>query len=73
VPAGGVGRAQIDEQAALRVALQRLHPGVAAPGPAGKDGDAVVFARTAFFHAGPRVTRVAVPDAGGGLTTGFLV
>jgi extracellular elastinolytic metalloproteinase len=73
VPAGGVGRAQIDEQAALRVALQRLHPGVAAPGLAGKDGDAVVFARTEFFHAGPRVTRVAVPDAGGGLTTGFLV
>ena len=66
VPAGGVGRAQIDEQAALGVALQRLHPQVAAPGRVGKDGDAVVFARTAFFHAAPRVTRVAVPDARGG-------
>ena len=32
-----------------------------------------MFARTAFFHAAPRVTRVAVPDASGGLTTGFLV
>ena len=73
VPAGGVGRAQIDEQAALGVALQRLHPQVAAPGRVGKDGDAVVFARTAFFHAAPRVTRVAVPDERGALTTGFLV
>jgi extracellular elastinolytic metalloproteinase len=73
VPAGGVERARVDEQAALRAALQRLHPRVAAPAVVRTEGDTTVFARTAFFHAEPRVTRVAVPDASGGLAAGFLV
>ena len=63
---GGEGRA-------LAIGLQHVHGG--APTPPGlvrQDGNTSVFARTAFFHREPTVTRVAVP-VGAALRLGYLV
>lgn len=63
---GGEGRA-------LAIGLQHVHGG--APTPPGlvrQDGNTSVFARTAFFHREPTVTRVAVP-VGAALRRGYLV
>lgn len=64
--AGGEGRA-------LAIGLRHVHGGaLAAPGLLRQDGNTSVFARTAFFHREPTVTRVAVP-AGASLRLGYLV
>lgn len=64
--------AMIDEEQALRVALGRVHPGVAAPRLSRNiDGDS--FDRTGFFYASPTATRVLVPMPDGSLREGFLV
>ena len=73
VPATGLQAAKVDELAALRVALAARKIAGAAPARLQKAGAETKFAKTAGFHDGPRVTRVAVPLAGGGMQVGFLV
>jgi hypothetical protein len=66
-PAGG-------EEAALASALRHLYGGaVAPPGLIQREGNRAVFARSAFFYRGPRVTRVAVPFGTAQLRVGFVV
>src|SRR6185295_107657 len=73
-PAGTPKAAAIDESQALAAALQRLHPAAAASFAAGaRSGNTTRFAAGAFFHADPRVTRVAVPMNDGTLAVGYLV
>jgi hypothetical protein len=72
-PAGGVGRPEITEDRALAIALERLHPGLSAPARAGRQGDAQLYAKGRGFYEAPRVTRVAVPNADGSMTAGFVV
>jgi extracellular elastinolytic metalloproteinase len=75
--AGGdraVGRTRVSEGEALAAALRYLYPDDAiATGPGRREGDTVRFARTAFFHDDPTVTRVVYPAADGSLGAGFLV
>jgi hypothetical protein len=67
-------RAQISERQALDAALARVHPGIAAGiGAASRDGLTTRFAANAFFHNAPQVSKVLLPQAGGGLAEGFLV
>lgn len=73
VPATGLQAAKVDEIAALRVALTARKIAGAAPARVQKIGAATKFAKSAGFHDGPIVTRVAVPLADGGLQVGFLV
>ncbi|MUV14515.1 M36 family metallopeptidase [Noviluteimonas gilva] len=73
VPATGLQAAKVDETAALRVALGARKIAGAAPARVQKIGAATKFAKTAGFHDGPIVTRVAVPLADGGMQVGFLV
>jgi len=64
---GGEGRA-------LAIGLQAVHGGAAAPpGLLRQQGNTSVFARSAFFHREPTVTRVAVPAGANGLRIGYLV
>ena len=64
---GGEGRA-------LAIGLQAVHDGAATPpGLLRQQGNTSVFARTAFFHREPTVTRVAVPVGANGLRIGYLV
>lgn len=65
--------ATIDEDHALRAALGRVHPGVAAPRPESRREGTVLFTRDAFFYAPPAVTRVLVSMPDGSLAEGFLV
>jgi extracellular elastinolytic metalloproteinase len=66
-PAGG-------EEAALASALRHLYGGaVAPPGLIQREGNRAVFARSAFFYRGPRVTSVAVPFGAAQLRVGFVV
>lgn len=65
--------ATIDEDQALRAALGRVHPGVAAPRPESRREGTVLFTRDAFFYAPPAVTRVLVSMPDGSLAEGFLV
>ena len=66
-PAGG-------EEAALASALRHLYGGaVAPPGLIQREGNRAVFARSAFFYRGPRVTSVAVPFGATQLRGGFVV
>jgi hypothetical protein len=59
---------------ALDVALRQLYPGQSmAVGAERRSGSAVVFDRTAFFHASPRVTRVAYQAVDGAIRAGLLV
>jgi hypothetical protein len=73
IPATGLQAAKVDETAALRVALGARKIAGAAPARVQKLGAATKFAKTAGFHDGPIVTRVAVPLADGGMQVGFLV
>jgi extracellular elastinolytic metalloproteinase len=64
----------VSEEQALRRALDQLYPGQPiSVGAARRAQNAVVFARTAFFHAEPRVTRVAFQAADGRIRSGLLV
>jgi extracellular elastinolytic metalloproteinase len=66
--------ARVSEEQALRGALARLYPGQAvAIGPARRAQNSVVFGRTPFFHAEPKVTRVAFQAADGTIRSGHLV
>jgi hypothetical protein len=73
VPATGLGRARIDEAAALRVAIASLKIPASAPGVVMRAGAATRFAKGQGFVDGPLVTRVAVPLSDGSLQVGFLV
>jgi len=69
LPAPGVSAGQ-----ALRSALGRLYPGQSiAIGAGRRQNGTVVFERTPFFHAGPRVTRVAYQATDGAIRPGFVV
>jgi extracellular elastinolytic metalloproteinase len=69
-----VAAAGVSEEQALRRAVGHLYPGQAvAIGPARRAQNSVVFGRTAFFHAEPKVTRVAFQAADGSIRTGQLV
>jgi extracellular elastinolytic metalloproteinase len=73
VPAS-LPRIRVSEEQALRQALAHLYPGQpVAVGAAHREQNAVVFERTAFFHAAPRVTRVAFQAADGSIRSGLLV
>jgi extracellular elastinolytic metalloproteinase len=72
--AGAPRAARIDERQALAAAMARVHPGVSARFGAGvRDGAVQRFAGGAFFHSDPEVSRVLLPQIGGGLAEGFLV
>ena len=64
--AGGEGRA-------LAIGLQQVHGDQVPPGFVRRQGNTSVFARTAFFHREPTVTRVAIPMGAAGLRLGYLV
>ena len=69
-----VGNAGVTEEQALRRTLAQLYPGQSiAVGAPRREQNAVVFAQTPFFHAEPRVTRVAFQAADGGIRPGLLV
>ncbi|HUR35450.1 MAG TPA: M36 family metallopeptidase [Vicinamibacterales bacterium] len=69
-----VGAASVTEAQALATALGRLYPNEqVSVGAARREQNAVVFARTPFFHDSPRVTQVAVPAEDGTLFRGLLV
>jgi extracellular elastinolytic metalloproteinase len=62
------------ENVALASALRHLYGGtVAPPGLIRREGNTAIFARTAFFHREPMVTKVAVPFGAGVLRAGYLV
>ena len=65
---------QVGYRDALDTALARRYPGSSGNLPEiGTDGNTVVFARGDRFLEDPKVTRVAVPMAGGRLRVGYLV
>src|SRR5262245_11357998 len=67
-------RARVSEAQALKAALARVYPGVKGDLAAvGRASNVVTYAKTPFFHAAPRVERVAVAMASGAMKTGFLV
>jgi len=71
---GRVAAASVDERQALRAALAALYPAAKEdPASLSREGNTTRFARTAFFHAAPRVERVAVAMKGGALEAGHLV
>ncbi|EHR73306.1 Zinc metalloprotease (elastase) [Burkholderiales bacterium JOSHI_001] len=66
--------ARINEQQALRAALARLHPlANDALGAGARDGNTTRFAKSAYFHQAPQVTRVLLPAADGSLSEAFEV
>lgn len=66
--------AAANEGQALRAALNGLYPGQGiAIGAARREANSVVFDRTPFFHASPRVTHVLFEDEAGSLNRGLLV
>jgi extracellular elastinolytic metalloproteinase len=71
---GGIVAARVSAAQALAAAL-REHYGdaVALPPQARTQGNAVIFARTPFFHREPTVTRVAIADATGAMQPALLV
>ena len=65
---------RVNESQALNAALRRLYPGEnPGVGAARREGNTTVFARTAFFHDAPTVTRVAVVMPDGSIRSGLLV
>jgi len=73
LPASLTGPA-VSETQALNGALSQLYPGQPiAIGASRREQNSVVFERTPFFHAGPRVTRVAFQDDDGEIKAGLLV
>lgn len=74
VPAGGLAASQVDAAAALRAAMARVHPRVAAEfRQLETRGVTTTFDGGAFFDEAPAVTAVAVPMADGALSRGWLV
>ena len=74
VPRAALLAPSIGEADALAVAMAHLHPGVVAdPTVAATSANTKSFTRSAFFHAAPTVTRVAIPRADGTMAVGFLV
>ncbi|HJR59093.1 MAG TPA: M36 family metallopeptidase [Vicinamibacterales bacterium] len=64
----------VSVEQALRGALNHLYPGQSiVVGAARREQNSVVFERTAFFHAAPRVTRVAFQATDGEIRPGLLV
>lgn len=64
----------VPESQALRAALDRLYPGQGiAVGAARREANSVVFEKTTFFYASPRVTPVLFQAEDGTLTRGQLV
>jgi extracellular elastinolytic metalloproteinase len=73
-PPSSLAGSGVTEEQALRRALGHLYPGQSvAIGPARRAQNAVVFGRTPFFHAEPKVTRVAFQAADGSIRSGLLV
>jgi extracellular elastinolytic metalloproteinase len=71
---GAVRPAQIDAAQALRAAMARVHPGVAAVAkPVARDGHVTTFDKPAFFHQAPKVEAVAVAQADGSLAQAWQV
>ncbi len=69
-PQGAAG----NEEQALRAALNGLYPGQAiAVGAARREANSVVFEKTPFFFASPRVSHVLFQDEDGSLNRGLLV
>ncbi len=69
-PQGAAG----NEGQALRAALNGIYPGQAiGVGAERREANSVVFERTPFFHASPRVTHVLFQDEDGSLNRGLLV
>jgi hypothetical protein len=74
VPTAVPLKTQIDEARALAIALRTLYPNLQGPFPmTGREGNTVLFAKSAFFYDPPRVERVMIPLTNGTLQVGFLV
>ena len=74
VPTAALAPARIGAQQALRIALDRLHPGAAADlTVTATQGAATTFVGGSFFHESPTVTAVAVPLSDGSMARGWLV
>jgi hypothetical protein len=74
VPAVAPLRTRIDEAQALAITLRTLYPNLQAQFPrARREGNTVLFAKSAFFYEPPRVERVMIPLTSGALKPGFLV
>ena len=74
VSPGAVGRPQVDESQALSNTLKYLYPDeTIAIGAGRRQGESVRFARTAFFHEEPTVTRVVYPAVDGSFGAGYVV
>ena len=72
--AAAVQGAAVGEPQALRAALDRIYPGQGvAVGASRREANSVVFEKTAFFYASPRVTPVVFEDADGSLKRAQLV
>ncbi len=71
---GSVAAPRINEAQALSAVLGQLYPGERInAAPVRREGQAVVFERTPFFHDSPTVTRVAFVAADGSIRAGLLV
>ena len=71
---GSVAAPRINEAQALSAVLGQLYPGERInAAPVRREGQAVVFERTPFFHDSPTVTRVAFVAADGSIRPGLLV
>ena len=67
-------KTRIDEAQALAIALRTLYPNLQGHVPmTGREGNTVLFAKSAFFYDPPRVERVMIPLKGGALKVGFMV
>ncbi len=74
VPAGSLAAAQVDALTALRAAMARVHPRVAAEfRQVDTRGATTTFDGGGFFDEAPAVTAVAVPMSDGTMTRGWLV
>jgi hypothetical protein len=74
VPTVALLKTRIDDAQALAIALRTLYPNLPAHvSMTGREGNTVLFAKSAFFYDSPRVERVLIPLTGGALKVGFLV
>jgi hypothetical protein len=72
VPAVAPLRSRSDEAQALAIALRTLYPNLQGQFPmTGREGNTVLFAKSAFFYDPPRVERVVIPLTGRALQVGF--
>lgn len=72
-PVTNVVPATIDADAALAVALGRVHPGVAAPRAMSREEGKTVAPRGGFFYMQPTVTKVLASMPDGSLEESYLV